>query len=137
MTVDSEFTPELLLETLQKVLTMGDFVSVELEDKCEAHLNALYSKDEFRHQRWDVRLIEDGVRDTLQQRLHWGHTMHDHTPAQKTVVEKQKHNTWTHLKHICSDIHIIYDNCRMYINLLNHLNESACSDCYNKVVNCC
>ena len=51
------------------------------------YLNALCFEDEFGHQRWDVRLIEDSVRDTLKQRLHWGHTVHDYTPAQKTVVK--------------------------------------------------
>lgn len=62
------------------------------------HLNAFYSEDEFRYHWWDISLIEHSVRDQLQQRLHWGHTVHDDTPAQETVVEHQKHNPRTHLK---------------------------------------
>lgn len=78
---------------------MKDCVKVIGEGMCVLHLNALCSQDEFGHQRWDVRLIEDGVRDTLQQRLHWSHTVHDNTPAQETVFKQQKHQSWTHLKH--------------------------------------
>lgn len=64
-----------------------------------AHLNALCSEDELRHQWWDIRLIEHGVRDALQQRLHGGHAVHDYTSAQAAVVEPQKHDAWTHLRH--------------------------------------
>ncbi len=76
-----------------------DCVTVITEGKRALHLNALCFEDEFGHQRWDIGLIEDGVRDTLQQRLHWSHTVHDNTPAQETVVKQQKHHSWTHLKH--------------------------------------
>ena len=79
--------------------TMEDCVTVRAEDKCVPHLNTLGSEDEFGHHRWDVRLVKHDVRDTLQKRLHWSHTVHDETSAQETVVEQQKHHSWTHLKH--------------------------------------
>lgn len=75
------------------------YVTVIIEGKSVLHLNALCFEDEFGHQRWDIGLIEDGVRDTLQQRLHWSHTVHDNTLAQETVVKQQKHHSWAHLKH--------------------------------------
>lgn len=78
---------------------MKDYVTVTVKGKSVLHLNALCCEDEFGHQRWDIRLIEDGVRDTLQQRLHGGHTVHDNTASQETVVKQQKHQSWTHLKH--------------------------------------
>lgn len=98
------------------VLTMRGFVRVTLQGMCVTHLNALYSEDEFRHQWWDIRLIEHGVRDTLQQGLHWGHTVHDHTPAQEIVVEEQKHNSWTHLKHTP-----MYDHCCLCVFVFSPL----------------
>lgn len=66
--------------------------------KCVMHLNALCSKDELGHQRWDPSLIKHGVSDTLQQRFHRGHAVHQNTLAQETVLKQQKHQTWAHLK---------------------------------------
>lgn len=83
----------------QYMQTMEDCVTVRVEDKCVLHLNTLCFEDEFGHHRWDIRLIKHDVRDTLQQRLHWSHTVHDETSAQETVVKQQKHHSWTHLKH--------------------------------------
>ena len=87
---------------------------VTVEGKRVLHLDALCFEDEFGHQRWDVGLVEDGVGHTLQQRLHWSHTVHDDTPAQETVVKQQKHHSWTHLRH-----RQMYDHCSLSIHHLH------------------
>lgn len=74
------------------------------------HLNALCSEDEFGHQRRDIRLVEDGVRDPLQQRLHRSHTLQDDASAQEAVVKQQKHHSRTHLKQVSCVLRPIIEN---------------------------
>lgn len=98
---------------------MKDYVKATAELDCVLHLNGLCFEDEFGHQRWDISLIEHDVRDALQQRLHWCHTVQDETPAQETVVKQQKHHPWTHLKHTQ-----MFDNCKLYV----HICTEICTD---------
>lgn len=74
------------------------------------HLNAFHFEDELGHHRWDIRLIENGVSDTLQQRLHRSHTMHDYTPAQESLVKQQKYYSWANLK----DKHVILAQFKVF-----------------------
>lgn len=63
-----------------------------------AHLDALHLEDEVGNHLRDVGLVEHGVSDALQQRLHRGHAVHHDTAAQEAVVELQVDQTWTHLE---------------------------------------
>lgn len=92
--------------TLNSLISFREHrTAVIIKDTVVLHLNALHFEDEFRHHGWDVRLIEDGVSDTLQQRFHGSHAVHDHTPAQESLFKLQKHYSWAHLKenrHTCN-----------------------------------
>lgn len=72
------------------------------------HLNTLCSEDEFWDHSWDVGLVIDGVGNTLEQRLHWGHTLENQTSAQETVVEHHGHQSRTNLEHRHKNV-IIYE----------------------------
>lgn len=63
-----------------------------------AHLDALHFEDEVGNDLRDVSLVEHGVSDALQQRLHRGHTVHHDPATQEAVVELQVDQTWTHLE---------------------------------------
>lgn len=62
------------------------------------HLDALHFEDEVGNDLRDVSLVEHGVSDALQQRLHRGHTVHHDPATQEAVVELQVDQTWTHLE---------------------------------------
>lgn len=62
-----------------------------------AHLDALHFEDEVGNDCGDAGLVEHGVSDALQQRLHRGHAVHHDPAAQEAVVEQQVDQTWTHL----------------------------------------
>lgn len=63
-----------------------------------AHLDALHFEDEVGNDLRDVSLVEHGVSDALQQRLHRGHTVHHDPATQEAVIELQVDQTWTHLE---------------------------------------
>lgn len=75
---------------VNRVVKCANSGQLQSQGQCVLYLNALHFEDKIGHHRWDAGLIEHGVRDTLQQRLHWGHTMHHNTSAQEAVVKLQE-----------------------------------------------
>lgn len=78
---------------------------IEKQRSTGTYLNTLGFEDEFGHHGQDVGLIKHGVSDTLQERLHGCHTVHEKTSAQETVVEQQKDESRTHLGHAGREPH--------------------------------
>lgn len=78
---------------------------IEKQSSTGTYLNALGFEDEFGHRGQDVGLIKHGVSDTLQERLHGCHTVHEKTSAQVTVVKQQKDESRTHLGYARKESH--------------------------------
>ena len=71
------------------------------------YLNALSCQDDFGDQGEDVPLVVDGVSDTLQQRLHWCHTLYDRTTANQKLLKIEKHQSGSNLKHKQTSAHFM------------------------------